>query len=94
MSSLLLSTKFSIPPLRSGLVPRPRLVERLETGLLQNGAFERKLTLISAPAGYGKTTLALEGIKRIELPVAWLSLDEADNDPRRFITYLIAQWTG
>ena len=90
MSSLLLSTKFSIPPLRSGLVPRPRLVERMETRLLQNGIFERKLTLISAPAGYGKTTLALEAIKRIGLPIAWLSLDEGDNDPMRFLAYLIA----
>ena len=90
MSSPLLSTKFSIPPLRSGLVPRPCLAELMETGLLQNETFERKLTLISAPAGYGKTTLAIEGIKRIGLPIAWLSLDEADNDPRRFITYLIA----
>ncbi len=108
MSNLLLSTKFSLPPLRSGLVPRPRLVERMETGLLQNGIFERKLTLISAPAGYGKTTLALDwinfltprpslsgspkGVLRegVGVRVAWFSLDEADNDPRRFITYLIA----
>ena len=92
MSSLLLSTKFSIPPLRSGLVPRPRLVERMETNLLQNGIFERRLTLISAPAGYGKTTLAIEGLRSLTQGVrlAWLSLDETDNDPRRFITYLIA----
>jgi LuxR family maltose regulon positive regulatory protein len=90
MSNLLLSTKFSIPPLRSGLVARPRLLERVETGLLRDGKFERRLTLISAPAGYGKTTLAIEEIKRLGLPVAWLSLDEADNDPQRFITYLIA----
>jgi LuxR family maltose regulon positive regulatory protein len=90
MTSLLLSTKLSIPPLRSGLVARPRLVERMNSSLLQNGRFERKMTLISAPAGYGKTTLALEAIKRIGLPIAWLSLDDADNDPRRFITYLIA----
>lgn len=90
MSNLLLSTKFSIPPLRSGLVSRPRLFDRLDTGLLQDGKFERKLTLVSAPAGYGKTTLAIDGLKRIGLPITWLSLDEADNDPRRFITYLIA----
>jgi LuxR family maltose regulon positive regulatory protein len=90
MSSLLLSTKFNIPPLRSGLVSRPHLVERMRTGLLHQGKFERRLTLISAPAGYGKTTLTVEGIKRIGLPIAWLSLDEADNDPRRFIIYLVA----
>ncbi|MFL7871277.1 MAG: LuxR family transcriptional regulator, partial [Anaerolineales bacterium] len=96
-----MSTKFNIPPLRSGLVHRPRLVERLETCLLQNGSFERRLTLISAPAGYGKTTLAIDWInaltprpspsgRGVGVRAAWLSLDEADNDPRRFITYLIA----
>ena len=90
MSIQLLSTKFNIPALRSGLVSRSRLLDRLDTGLLQDGKFERKLTLVSAPAGYGKTTLVIEGIRRIGLPIAWLSLDEADNDPRRFITYLIA----
>ena len=90
MSSPLLSTKFSIPPLRTGLVSRPHLIERTETDLLQDGVFGRRLTLISAPAGYGKTTLAIDWLQRLNLPVAWLSLDEADNDPRRFITYVIA----
>ena len=101
MSNLLLSTKFSVPPLRSGLVPRPRLLERVATGLLQDGKFERKLTLISAPAGYGKTTLAVDWVNSLVtrpsptgrgfgMRAAWLTLDEADNDPRRFIAYLIA----
>jgi LuxR family maltose regulon positive regulatory protein len=107
MSNLLLSTKFNMPPLRSGLVSRPRLLERVDTGLLQDGTFERKLTLISAPAGYGKTTLAIDWInslvprpstltgtrptgRGVRVRAAWLSLDEADNDPRRFITYLVA----
>jgi LuxR family maltose regulon positive regulatory protein len=84
MSSPLLRTKLYIPPVRPELVPRPRLVERLNAGL------DRKLTLISAPAGYGKTTLLSEWTAGCGRPVAWLSLDESDNDPRRFWTYLVA----
>jgi hypothetical protein len=80
----LLKTKLYIPPIRPGLVPRPRLTERLNVGL------NRKLTLISAPAGFGKTTLVSEGVASCERPAAWLSLDEGDNDPVRFLAYLIA----
>ncbi len=83
MSEPLLLTKLYIPPPRSKSVLRPHLVERLNEGL------ERKLTLISAPAGFGKTTLASEWIASCGRQVAWLSLDEGDNDPARFITYLI-----
>ena len=83
MSPELLSTKLFTPPVRNNLVPRPRLIERLNEGL------ERKLTLISAPAGFGKTTLVSEWIASCERPVAWLSLDEGDNDPARFISYLV-----
>ena len=90
MIDILLATKLSAPSLRKDIVSRLRLTERLEDDLLQNGRFGRRLTLISAPAGYGKTTLALDWVKRIGLPLSWLSLDETDNDPRRFITYLIA----
>lgn len=90
MTIPLLSTKLNVPPLRSETVSRPRLVECLDTGLLVNREFGRRLTLVAAPAGYGKTTLVLDWINRIGLPIAWLSLDETDNDPRRFITYLIA----
>jgi len=79
----LLTTKLHIPPGRPELVPRPRLVERLHAGL------HRKLTLISAPAGFGKTTLLSECAARWGRPVAWLSLDRSDNDPARFLTYLV-----
>ncbi len=104
----LLQTKLFVPPVRPGLVPRPRLTERLNAGL------GRALTLLSAPAGFGKTTLLSEWVNGLKLalppnsqiaphdPVpkrsrtsrivdrlAWLSLDESDNDPTRFLVYLI-----
>ena len=81
----ILQTKLYIPPIRPELVSRPRLIERLNAGLCS-----RKLTLVSAPAGFGKTTLVSEWVTGCERPVAWLSLDEGDNDPTRFLTYLIA----
>jgi LuxR family maltose regulon positive regulatory protein len=96
MSAPLLKTKLYIPPLRPNLVPRPRLIEQLNEGLpRQSGGFARKLTLISAPAGFGKTTLISEWVHamgRAASPtaVAWLSLDEGDNDPARFLAYSIA----
>ncbi len=73
----------SLPP-RPKTVLRPRLIERLNEGL------HCKLTLISAPAGFGKTTLVSEWLAGIGSPAAWLSLDEGDNDPTRFLTYFIA----
>jgi LuxR family maltose regulon positive regulatory protein len=82
----LLLTKLSIPSARPSLVARPRLVERLEVGL------GRKLTLVSAPAGFGKSTLlsawasVMSGSGR---QVAWLSVDPADNDPARFWRYFV-----
>jgi LuxR family maltose regulon positive regulatory protein len=79
-----LATKLYIPPPRPKVVSRPRLIERLNEGL------HRKLTLISAPAGFGKTTLLSEWVSGCERPVAWFSLDEGDNDPTRFLTYLVA----
>ena len=85
MSEPLLLTKLYIPPPRPKIVLRPRLIERLNEGLCS-----RKLTLISAPAGFGKTTLVSEWVAGCERPVAWLSLDEGDNDPARFLTYLVA----
>ncbi len=80
----LLKTKLYIPRPRPGLVPRARLLDQLSQGL------GRKLTLISAPAGFGKTTLLGEWIERDKMSVAWLSLDEEDNDLARFLTYLVA----
>jgi hypothetical protein len=116
VSPPILTTKLYIPPPRPEFVPRPRLIEQLNKGLY------RKLTLVSAPAGFGKTTLVSSWINdlqftnddlRLDTPresqivnpkpvlsevevskivnrVAWLSLDEADNDPTRFLSYLIA----
>src|SRR3972149_6781420 len=82
----LIRPKLYIPQVRPNLVPRPRLVERLTDGL------KRPLTVISAPAGFGKTTLLSELIASAasSLPVAWVSLDSRDNDPTRFGTYFLA----
>ncbi len=82
----LLSTKLLLPAPRPDLVARPRLVARLEEGL----RLGRRLTLVSAPPGFGKTTLIREWIGAAERPVAWLALDEDDNDAVRFLRYLIA----
>ena len=86
MAIPILKTKLYIPPVRPGLVSRTHLVERLEEGLRAG----RKLTLISAPAGYGKTTLVSEWVHQQDLRAAWVSLDEGDNDPLRFWAYVIA----
>jgi LuxR family maltose regulon positive regulatory protein len=80
----LLNTKLYIPRRRPDLVLRPRLTQRLNAGV------ERKLTLVSAPAGFGKTTLLSEWIPTSERCVAWVWLDEGDNDPARFWAYFIA----
>jgi LuxR family maltose regulon positive regulatory protein len=86
MTDALLLTKLYVPPSRPKIVLRPRLIERLNEGLSSG----RKLTLISASAGFGKTTLISEWVTEGKRPVAWLSLDEGDNDPTRFLTYLVA----
>jgi len=78
-----LVTKLCAPPVRPDLVRRPQLSQRLEQGL------DRKLTLVSAPAGFGKTTLVAEWLNSVERPSTWLALDEGDNDPTRFLTYLV-----
>ncbi|MFC5702392.1 LuxR C-terminal-related transcriptional regulator [Cohnella faecalis] len=84
MTMPILSTKLYIPPPRPNAISRSRLTERLNEGL------HRKLTLVSASAGFGKTTLASEWIAGCGRSAAWLSLDEGDNDPARFLTYLTA----
>ena len=86
-TSPLLETKLYIPRWRPGLVSRPRLIERLDQGT------DRKLTLISAPAGFGKTTVLAEWLAAApagERPAAWVSLDQSDNDPALFWAYLVA----
>jgi LuxR family maltose regulon positive regulatory protein len=87
----LITTKLYIPPTRPEIVPRPRLIERLDEGLY------RKLSLLSAPAGFGKTTLVIEWLGKLSTDrnraahkISWLSLDENDNDLTRFLTYMIA----
>jgi LuxR family maltose regulon positive regulatory protein len=84
MTTPILTTKLYIPPPRPNVVRRLRLLEQLNAGL------DRKLTLISAPAGFGKTTLASEWVEQLDRPTAWLSLEEGDNDPVRFLVYLVA----
>src|ERR687894_821876 len=84
MSTPILATKLYVPPPQSRVVLRTRLTERLDEGL------HRRLTLISAPAGFGKTTLLSEWLASCERPAVWLSLDEGDNDPTRFLAYLVA----
>jgi LuxR family maltose regulon positive regulatory protein len=86
MSSSLLTTKLYLPALSPRLVPRPHLTHQLEEGL-QLG---HRVTLVSAPAGFGKTTLLSDWLRRTDSPAAWLSLDEGDNSPTRFLAYLIA----
>lgn len=85
MTVPLLTTKLHIPRIHPGLVSRSRLVDRLERSLKDG-----KLTLISAPAGFGKTTLVNEWIAKSSTPFAWLSLDRSDNDLRRFLAYVVA----
>lgn len=83
--SMLLQTKFHLPITRTSLVVRPHLLEKLQAG--QPG----KVTLVSAPAGFGKTTLVAEWLRSADenTAVAWLSLDPSDNDPTQFFAYLV-----
>lgn len=80
----LIRTKLRLPITRPGLVSRPRLQEQIAQGL------RGPLTLITAPAGFGKTTLVASGVAAADMPVAWLSLDKNDNQTERFLNYLVA----
>ncbi len=86
MPVTLLSTKLYIPHARPDAILRPRLIAKLLAGLNQPGSF----AMLSGPAGFGKTTLLSEFLAALQRPAAWLSLDEGDNDPIRFWTYLIS----
>jgi LuxR family maltose regulon positive regulatory protein len=84
----LLATKLNVPRLRPDLVPRPPLAQRLDEGQ------GRGLILACAPAGYGKTVLLADWVRRGRHPVAWLSLDAGDNDPVRFWRHTVAALAG
>jgi LuxR family maltose regulon positive regulatory protein len=88
----ILSTKLLVPRIRPEIVPRPHLIDRMNEGL------RNPLMLISAPAGFGKTTLLSAWVQQCEHPVAWLSLDESDDDAARFLRCVVAAlqtiWDG
>lgn len=101
MSEPLIATKLNIPQPRPNFISRSRLLKQLEDDLLGASGFTRKITLVSAPAGYGKTTLVADwGTKLRNMPdskfvnqiptFCWLSLEEGDNDQVRFLVYFIA----
>ncbi len=84
MYESIIETKLHPPQSRKRLVSRPQLIQRLNEGL------DRKFVLVSAPAGYGKTTAVEEWGQDLDRPIAWLSLDDNDNEPYRFLSYLVA----
>ena len=91
MARPLIATKLYVPKLRRGLVTRPRLIAHVRRGA------EAKLTLVSAPAGFGKTTLLADWLGETpdgDRSVAWLSLDPADNEPSSFWTYVVTALQG
>jgi LuxR family maltose regulon positive regulatory protein len=83
MAAAILTTKLYVPPVRAKLVSRSRLIQRL------NGGLDRRLTLVSASAGFGKTTLLSEWSQSCKRPIAWVSLDEGDNDLLHFLSYVV-----
>lgn len=84
MDFQLLQTKLFAPPTRPEYIPRPRLFDYLDRG------FQRKMTLLSAPAGFGKTSVLAGWIHQNHIPVGWLSIDEEENELRHFIAYFIS----
>ncbi len=89
MTGQLLKIKTIVPPLDKSIVPRKNIIERLDADLCVGLDFSRQLTLLSAPAGYGKTTLVREWLENKNMHCAWVSIDEADNDVTRFWMYII-----
>src|SRR5918995_5792141 len=85
---VLLATKLHVPRPRREFMPRRRLLERLAEGM------GRELVVVCTPAGFGKTTLLGDWARRMQRPVAWLSLDEGDNDPARFWRHAAAALDG
>lgn len=83
MTLQMLSTKLKCPALRSNLIPRTRLLQRLQASEY------RRLVLVTAPAGYGKTTLVLDWLQQRGEPIAWYAIDRTDNDPQQFMLYLV-----
>ncbi len=90
MGFMFLKTKLYVPQLKSGLVTRDKLIDQLNFQFINETGFSRKVTLVSAPAGYGKTTLVRQWVDDFLPGVAWLTLDENDNQPLFFLNYLIA----
>jgi LuxR family maltose regulon positive regulatory protein len=80
----ILRTRLQLPPVAPDILPRPRLLD------LFNEGWQRTLTLISAPAGYGKSTLASRWVAAGDVPSEWVSLDENDSDLRTFLSYVLA----
>ncbi len=89
MDTELRKTKFITPSTRPELVARPRLLELLNTDLLHDCNFTRKLTLVSAPAGFGKTTLLSEWLGGSRQEASWVTLDKRDNDPVQYWSCII-----
>jgi LuxR family transcriptional regulator, maltose regulon positive regulatory protein len=83
MPEPIIATKINVPPPRTGLVARPRLLALLDE------AAARGLALVAAPAGFGKSTLVAEWLRQTRRPAAWLAIDRHDNDPARFLAYLV-----
>src|SRR2546429_3285253 len=79
-----LRSKITLPAIRSDLVPRQRLLAQMQTGM------QHALTLVAAPAGFGKTTLVSTWAQQCGCPVSWVSLDTNDNDPVVFWTYVVS----
>jgi len=87
MGTEFLTTKIQIPILRLGYIKRPRIEDRLTINLLLKENFTRKITLIAAPAGFGKTSLAVSWLNDLPIKKCWFSIDKEDNDPVRFLIH-------